>query len=189
MRDTYTCVVAIIIFLAIPQNSSIRQNSVHIFRLDEWWHTWRFITFHNADFLTQTFEDFSRFFTHNTHIRINNSSCPAFFPTFQETRQRKKFNSRLPDSSIRGVGDSPTHQVGESIFDYEYLHEFETQNRNSSKASVRDLCWPELCELCWPLLFIFQVPQVQLVPPLEKLTLIRNHTVHILLVSPKCCCF
>ncbi len=61
-RDTYTCVMTITMFLAIPQNSSIRQNSVHIFRPDD------------------------------THDQNN------FFPTFQETRQRKKFNSRLPDS-------------------------------------------------------------------------------------------
>ncbi len=121
---------------------------------------------------------------------------------------KKLFNSRLPDSPIRGVDDSPTHRVEESIFDYENLHEFEakietarklvwgtyadlnyanyagrcfsffsssgttctsfkiqlptprrgvdvrlrmsprirSQNQKCSKASVRDLCRPELCE-------------------------------------------
>ncbi len=40
---------------------------------------------------------------------------------------QKLFKSRLSDSPIRGVDDSPTHQVGESIFDDEYLHEFEAK--------------------------------------------------------------
>jgi hypothetical protein len=51
------------------------------------------------------------------------------------------------------IADSPTHRYGESILHYEYLN---SQNRNCSKASVRYLCWPEVCELCLPLLFIFQ---------------------------------
>ncbi len=41
---------------------------------------------------------------------------------------------RLPDSPIRGVGDSPTHRYGESIFDdYEYLHEFEAKIETARK--------------------------------------------------------
>jgi hypothetical protein len=34
-RNTYTCGMTITIFLAIPQNISIRQNSAHIFKPDE----------------------------------------------------------------------------------------------------------------------------------------------------------
>ncbi len=149
-RDTYTCAMTITIFLAISQNSSIRQNSVHIFRPDEThegldqnnFSSGLFLLLHNGDFFTQTFQDFSGFFTHNTHIRINNLSCPAFFPTFQETRQRKN-----------SIADSPTHRVD---FRLRIFPRIRSQNQNSSKASIRDLCWPGLCELCWPLLFIFR---------------------------------
>jgi len=48
---------------------------------------------------------------------------------------KKLFNSRLPDSPIRGVDDSPTHRVGESIFDYEYLHEFEAKIETARKLA------------------------------------------------------
>jgi len=37
------------------------------------------------------------------------------------------FEKRLPDSTIRGVGDSPTQRYGESFFEYEYLREFEAK--------------------------------------------------------------
>ena len=40
---------------------------------------------------------------------------------------------RLPDSPMRGVVDSPTHRYGESIFDYEYLHEFEAKIETARK--------------------------------------------------------
>jgi hypothetical protein len=46
---------------------------------------------------------------------------------------KKLFNSRLPDSPIRGVDASLTHRVGESIYDYEYLHEFEAKIETARK--------------------------------------------------------
>ncbi len=46
---------------------------------------------------------------------------------------KKLLNNRLPDSPIRGVDDSLTHQVGESTFDYEYLHEFEAKIETARK--------------------------------------------------------
>ncbi len=55
---------------------------------------------------------------------------------------KKLFNSRLPDSPIRGVDDSPTHRVGESIFDYEYLHEFEAKIE-----TARKLAWGTYADL------------------------------------------
>jgi len=57
-------------------------------------------------------------------------------------RIKKLFNSRLPDSPIRGVDDSPTHQVGESIFNYEYLHEFEAKIE-----TARKLAWGTYADL------------------------------------------
>jgi hypothetical protein len=80
---------------------------------------------------------------------------------------------QLHESPIRGVGDSPYHQCGESttlrLTDTgSFLLKFNSQlpdspmqgvdfwlwisprirsqNRGGSKGSVRDLCWPELCE-------------------------------------------
>ncbi len=50
---------------------------------------------------------------------------------------KKLFNSRLPDSPIRGVDDSPTHRVGESILNYEYLHEFEAKIETARKQVLR----------------------------------------------------
>ncbi len=48
---------------------------------------------------------------------------------------KKLFNSRLPDSPIRGVDDFPTHRVGESIFDNEYVHEFEAKIETAPKLA------------------------------------------------------
>jgi hypothetical protein len=59
---------------------------------------------------------------------------------------RSDFGFEFADSPTRRVffkhlkADFPTCRVGESFFDYEYLREFESKNRNGSKRSVRDLC-------------------------------------------------
>ncbi len=56
-------------------------------------------------------------------------------------------NSQLPDSPIRGVGASPRIVVsGKSIFDYEYLREFEAKIGHGSKDFVRNLCRTDLCK-------------------------------------------
>ncbi len=38
---------------------------------------------------------------------------------------------------MRGVVDSPTHRYGESIFDYEYLHEFEAKIETARKLHYK----------------------------------------------------
>jgi hypothetical protein len=40
---------------------------------------------------------------------------------------KKAGSRRLTDSTSRSVGDSPTQQVGESIFDYKYLRDFDAK--------------------------------------------------------------
>jgi hypothetical protein len=42
--------------------------------------------------------------------------------------------------------DSPTHRCGESIFEYEYLREFEAGKSNGLKGRVRELGQSDLCK-------------------------------------------
>ncbi len=46
---------------------------------------------------------------------------------------------RLAESESCRLPDSPTRQVGESFFDYEYLRHFEAKIGTAQKVSVRDL--------------------------------------------------
>ena len=63
---------------------------------------------------------------------------------------------------MRGVVDSPTHRYGESIFDYEYLHEFEAKIETARKlvcGTYADLNYAKTSEnsvhCCVPLIKIF----------------------------------
>ncbi len=60
---------------------------------------------------------------------------------------------RLPDSPMRGVVDTPTQPYGESIFDYEYLYEFEFESYadlNYAKTSENSVhCHVPLIKFFW----------------------------------------
>jgi hypothetical protein len=51
------------------------------------------------------------------NYKLKKNVVKKFLPHVMALLQgiKKLFNSRLPDSPIRGVDDSPTHRVGESI--------------------------------------------------------------------------
>jgi hypothetical protein len=77
----------------------------------------------------------------------------------------KKFNSRFPDSPIRGAAvDSPTHRYGSRRlpdsssrgvdFRLRMSPQIRSQNRNGSKDSVRDLCRTDSCKKIEKSLFI-----------------------------------
>ena len=64
---------------------------------------------------------------------IKNLFGPLLMTWTADSPTRYTGSRRLPDSPMRGVVDSPTHRYGESIFDYEYLHEFEAKIETARK--------------------------------------------------------
>jgi hypothetical protein len=48
---------------------------------------------------------------------------------FKKFEERSRLTMATPQ-----VGESPTHRVGESFFDYEYLHEFEARSGTARKV-------------------------------------------------------